>query len=1840
MTTYENELRALVARFPTLSAFLDYADPKREIFDLEHFPSEDEYAISTSTRTYPNIPWVQKDSGVWDSTGLVLSIDFHAVFGAESVLTKAMIAVIQSRRYRRAFRSSKGISRNFHVSAMRKQRRDVAVFQDALYRNTSAFDKVDRSGVDGYRLEENQYTQKYWPHEKAWMMRVARRGYSSGHSMPARHTRPYYNHHGPSLLNHYAQVHYERPPVPNILPGPPLPPIKPPHAPDLDRIYTVSRARLPPFLLTQADRLGKRPKDQFLCANAAARLCIASRALCRLPELRQKAAVYYGKKGFIAPKPHEHYGSYFSEVLEQVTKSHGSGFMTRAGLIPTFRLAAELYPLLETDLRWLKPTLYWLQRGARATTKAERSLAQRKVVSLFDRRTLKFYFDWSSSSAKVALDLANLRVPELVYQAGANETLSTIFNVGLFFTQLHGCSTWASVSALIISTLMRYDIPYDYVTAFLSELPLVYQSTFSSYITGAFTTAYSSYVSSEIGQHLAKVISTFSLVGVLASVGFAGTAEVWKQRISTLEPLLLSPRPSSVETLVVRCLGLVRVCYERISEAISRGDFALLWGGKKTLAEWTRTVACVEHDDLLDEPCRPAVKHQFDRKLAAGEFPASIRVQMSRKELIVFCESLIEEAVPLSAFYCENLVAMRGIEHAVSQLRGKIANLQRQGVDGAYRIPPLGFFLGGPPGIGKTSIISHIHEAVAMRMNWEMNQSGMHFVNLLNNFPIYNPSQWHAVCDDIDTVTAATGSPNHFSTTLDLINCKPLNIEAAAIEDKGRLWAGFGLVTYATNNMGGLLDKLTNNEGAFWRRLPYSVMLIPKPEYCGEGSNIIDSTKVPPNTYNLWTKIVVSSLDYSTLETNKVQASHYKPDREFTDISEFLIWFADKFEEYYLDKVRQAELRRDPNRCKKCGIPVKGHPNEVVCQSAVDVYQWTACFLLVAYFIPDFYNWYCIAYWAVYNHTVLKWDHFLLTTIPQKVLGQSYGSFLWQETCAAYRRTYLRKVSHQLKLGGGIAGIIGAMYLLHQYLTSLKFSNQGLTGSSHDVPQGIASRNNWNRVPVTPVRPFVNLSRATWSEADVLAVLAGSRIRMSYKGSSVWGLHLKQNVFVLPWHAFGSPNGSLTTFDGGSYATVEWGGHTFQVLIDERSVKQVPGRDAGLLYAPEANNLGRSAWKHLITVDMGSLQAPVVPDSMVFARPEPVYLSNGVSSTTKYGNRPADHAMWQYRLDTFGGECGTPLLVRCVNDSFFAGFHVAKFGSDGIGESLSQEALSPTFMLLMTSQAVEPVYQVQYHECDLHTSAPIFGPLPEKSSLWAQLSSPQPVGVVVGGTILNFRASRFKSSVVPMPEADLWEPLAIKYCGSYPVAFKPSPKGRMEDGHWIDPFTVNLSGAANISGDPDVWVQAVDDYCTGLSELPLLDRVRPLSLVDAFLGLQGTDIGGTALTTSVGPPHNAPKSRFMVFDHSTREVFIDPVIMEHYDRILAVVRSGDAYSPVCNYVLKDEAISLAKQEACKVRAFTVLPFAFNLLLKQYFGPVMNFCRAHPLFFETAIGMNSCGPDWTRLHDWLELFPLWGAADNSFFDVKESTHEALAVVDLMLRLCKAFNYTEEELRICKGLLFGCIYTTRVIKGDVFYASFMMSTGFWLTILINTFRNCLQRRYCFIRLRPDPNLVFREGIHQMTLGDDNVSTTVWEWYDQARIQAVCREFGAELTDAHKNPTISPFEDKTTVTFLKRRFVRSGQVSLAPIELKTLIRMATLRIRSSNVMECDQACAIYSNILAEAWMHGETVFDEFKNIIEHIVNIRGFQSISLKIRSYEDYVEAHAADTLTPWDLDPLF
>lgn len=1853
MSVWNSELQKLVSVCPSLGSLIALAESLEiEVPPLESLPSVDEYAYAIQQRTFPMIPPPSKEArGGWSDEGLKKSMDFYILFGVSSQFGQLARNVVLHTKYRRLNRSNKrGISKNFHKSADTSQRKMYhSMFAALNKKNLSLFTKEDRNEVDGYYLHDGNLPngQPLQPFQKRWLMTVAKRGSSSGHKMPVYHP-PHKREdlHKP-IPDQYSP--YEEKPefVPWLGVNPPKPPIKPPFAPDIDRCYRASVARLPRFLQAQIPKLGKRPKDHFLCANGAAVLCIYFRRLKRMKSIQEKAFVFWGKANYHAQYPRTSLGAL---LAESICSRSTSSFITSAGVVPSFDFGLLQYPLLDTDKRFNRFIKGLFEQGVAAETQSDKDRARSAIQKWLAVRNPQYRFRWDVHldvllDSVVTLDNVGPAIspifdevdPEgLEYQSGTTDTLSAVFDISLFFVQLRSCSNWSGIAALVISTLRRFSVPFSFIQTFVGDYSgLAYQTTFASTIAGAFTEAYDAFVASELGVHLAKVISTFSIVGVLGALGIAGTAEQWKLRVANLEPLLVSGRNTALETLVSRTIRLVRVFYERLSEAFARGDLSILWGGTRTLSDWMDVGRCVLDEQLLNEPNRISVVQAFERKMAAGEFPSSINKLLSRNELIDLIDTLVKDADALIAFYCENTVVLRNIEVRVAALKHRGAHFKRQVIDGCRRIPPLGLFFSGTTGLGKTSIVNLIHRSIAQRMDWEKESSGMHHVSLTANFPVYNSGQWHCVADDIDNVAVAAGSPNHYSFVLDTINDKPMNIEAAAIEDKGRMWASFGLFSYLTNHDSGNFANITNSSAPFWRRFTFSIKVFPKPRFCHPGTTCLDPERIEEHTSDLWDRIEVHKLDLRLMEHRcPTDPSPFVLFKSFNSLPQFLSWIATEFEERHKAKREAADKQSEADCCSRCALPIFDHADSVECQSLLLGFLSLAGFWYVT---PIIFN-FVLNYWNKFHeYLMVEWDKFLLTTIPNKVLGGStYGEFLWAQTAAAYRRHYARIVNRSLLLGGSLTTIIGSLYLLYQHYNSMRVVSQGLTSESNPVPQGIPSRDNWVRVPVQYTRPYASLPGTTWSLSDLQQLLQESLLKFQYGNSVVWGIHLKQNCFLLPWHFFGTtPNGIETLFNPGHKVRGFWNGAVFETLVTELSVMQVPGRDLAILYAPEAVHLNRSVWTKMAAVDIAAPE--LVPDALTLIRGADVAtLHRGVTSVSKYGSRAIDHHMWEYEIPTENGDCGSPVIIHRANGFYLSGMHVAcRGGKYGVGESISQQAISPTLTKLLEAQSVQPVDNMVYQDRDLTIDPPIFGELPLKSSLWAQLSSPQPVQVTVRGTVLNFRSTRFKSEVVNMPEWERWEHLSRKHCGEFPVAYRPSPKGRMSDGYWMDPFTVNLTGADNTSGDPRIWRLAVDDYLHGADELHYLDSIRPLSLNDAFLGLQGTDIGGTALSTSVGPPYNGPKRKYMEFDHTDRVVFIDPAILDHYDRILEVVKRGDAYSPVCNYILKDEPISLAKVEACKVRAFTVLPFAFNLLLKQYFGPLMNLCRHHCFFFETAIGMNACGPEWTKLHDWLSDFPHWGAADNSFFDVKESTHEAIAVIDLMLRLCRMCNYTEEELTICRGLLFGCVYTTRVIKGDVFYASFMMSTGFWLTILINTFRNCLQRRYCFIYLRPDPNLIFREGIHQMTLGDDNVSTTIWPWFHQKAIQAASREFGGVVTDAHKRLDIALFEDPSEVTFLKRSFVRRGDVVLAPIEIKTLIKMATLRIRNKNLMECDHACTLYSNIMAEAWMHGEEVFNEFRSVIDEIIAERGYHSIFLKLEPYERYVTAHAANQLSTWD-----
>ena len=738
-------------------------------------------------------------------------------------------------------------------------------------------------------------------------------------------------------------------------------------------------------------------------------------------------------------------------------------------------------------------------------------------------------------------------------------------------------------------------------------------------------------------------------------------------------------------------------------------------------------------------------------------------------------------------------------------------------------------------------------------------------------------------------------------------------------------------------------------------------------------------------------------------------------------------------------------------------------------------------------------------------------------------------------------------------------------------------------------------------------------------------------ITLAYHGKSSRAVHYVRGYFIANWHLLSlkaDGRESVPTF--GKEMRIQW--QTFEkvIILEERITYRIPNQDLVVLYLPEIAPL-----------------PPLKPRIPPTSQCSDTLMADSAFMVTIDGEKPVQTLQrvrvkgwsglantWKYTSTTVGGDCMSIVCGVFGNNFTIVGGH---FCVDNIGnayaESISQDVIEAVIPVLDQTAPIPPLTMV-YQTEDLHPFPFEFQPLSRKSSLAANLGGDFPMPVAVAGTIPNFRTTTFKSRVVPMPRRQLWDALELKYCGSNNYFRAPTGKGAMEGEHWVDPFVVNMNAAEDKGGCHAVWELAMLDYLDGIMTLHGRDRVRPLTDYEAMFGVAATDIGGIDMSTSTGPPYNCPKNRHFRINHEFKFVEYSGEMERMFEKIDVAIAAGMSISGVCNYVLKDEAISNAKLEAHKVRVFNVLSACLNIRLKQYFGPIMIFMRTHPFFFETAVGMNVTSFQWGVLHDWLDAYPNWMAADNSFFDVKMSTREGLWTAAALISIAKACQYTAAEIHTINSLLHSCIFTTRICKGDVFYSTFMMCTGFWLTLIFNTIRNCLQRRYCFIRLRPHADLMFRDGVRQFTLGDDNVATTKWLWYNQQSIQEACKEFGAVITDSHKRQVISRFDVKESVTFLKRNFRPFQGLMLAPIEVKTLVKMVTVRV-SGALSHVDHVCTLYSNVLAEVWMHGEELFNEFNDLIEKIVNEEGYVSAYLVRLSYEEYLLRYRDGALCLWD-----
>lgn len=114
--------------------------------------------------------------------------------------------------------------------------------------------------------------------------------------------------------------------------------------------------------------------------------------------------------------------------------------------------------------------------------------------------------------------------------------------------------------------------------------------------------------------------------------------------------------------------------------------------------------------------------------------------------------------------------------------------------------------------------------------------------------------QWHYSLDDMDqnTAPASAGVKSHPEIVIDVVNSKPLPIEKAAVEMKGRIFGRPLFVTYCSNYEFGRLKGHIVSPAPFWRRFPFHVKVTAKEPFAMPDGSLNKVAAADSTTHDMW----------------------------------------------------------------------------------------------------------------------------------------------------------------------------------------------------------------------------------------------------------------------------------------------------------------------------------------------------------------------------------------------------------------------------------------------------------------------------------------------------------------------------------------------------------------------------------------------------------------------------------------------------------------------------------------------------------------------------------------------------------------------------------------------------------------------------------------------------------------------------------------------------------------------------------------------------------------------------------------------------------------------------
>jgi hypothetical protein len=540
---------------------------------------------------------------------------------------------------------------------------------------------------------------------------------------------------------------------------------------------------------------------------------------------------------------------------------------------------------------------------------------------------------------------------------------------------------------------------------------------------------------------------------------------------------------------------------------------------------------------------------------------------------------------------------------------------------------------------------------------------------------------------------------------------------------------------------------------------------------------------------------------------------------------------------------------------------------------------------------------------------------------------------------------------------------------------------------------------------------------------------------------------------VLPHHYFEAPVLDVTF----RKAKPNCSGGKFNVKLSLSQSIRIPNTDLRICYSSSGGSF-KNLTKYLVDDLAGCVEFHLQWRD----KQGEIVTANGLGNFGETTNGVANFEGLRYQsltMNTFRGMCGATLTSK--RKPIIFGIHLG--GRTGTPEgcagilkaSLVNEAISQLREVegvLLTGSAENfeaQVYGVTVLNDDpLHPKSPL-NYLPENSQIEYYGSCPG--------------MSTFRSNVQVTPISEhvtdvLGEPNIYG-----PPVINPQWEG------WQKCLASMAEPAKSF--DPDVLIAAIKDYKSEVIPIFKSDMwkdTRPLTDKENLCGIPGKKfIDPIPLNTSIGYPLKGPK-RNHVIDLEPTEEFpnnreLTPEIRAEIKRCEDCYRRGERAYTIAKACKKDEVLSKRK---CRI--FYGNPIALTFLVRKYFLPILRVLQFNPKVAECAVGVNSHGPEWQELHEYILKYGierLFGG-DYKEYDMKLISQVLLASIRIKIDCSKECAYTDEDRTVMEAMAGDIVFAVIAFNGDLIgLTEGGHISGNSLTVILNSICGSLNLR-CFM------------------------------------------------------------------------------------------------------------------------------------------------------------------------------